>query len=131
MPIRFYILIFLICAQIALPARVLAQTEDQYSLDTDTLMLATCKRAEQLLTAGRNVDARDLLAKAVKYDPNTYSAHVHELLAEANHNVGNVENSISEYHRALDFKSDLQSATWNLALCYKDGGRYDDAIVWA
>lgn len=105
-----------------------AQTSGKLTIDADVLIMATCKKAEQLLLEGKNIEARDLLSKAAMYDPNVYSANVHELLADVNQNLGNVNNAITEYKRALEFNPKLPSATWNLALAYKDAGLYDDAV---
>lgn len=100
-------------------------------VDKETLVFAACKSAEDLLKAGKNVEAKEILEKATPYDPNLYSANVHELLAEAYHNVGNIDESIFQYHEALKFSPRLSSATWNLALSYKDAAKFDDAITWA
>ncbi len=105
-----------------------AQGSGKLTIDVDVLIMATCKKAEQLLGEGKNIEARELLVKAAMYDPNTYSGNVHELLADAHQNLGNVNEAINEYNRALTFNPRLASAAWNLALAYKDAGRYDDAI---
>ncbi len=107
-------------------ARQFTQYEQNTNIVYDMLNQATA-----LMKSERNVDARILLEKAATYDPNKNSVHVHQLLAEVYHNLGNAAGSVTELERAMQFAPKEKSVAWNLALGYKDLCQYDRAIASA
>ncbi len=119
------------CCLLSVPLNMAhARQFTQYEQNTN-IVYDMLNQATMLIKSERNVDARILLEKAATLDPNKNSVHVHQLLAEVYHNLGNAGGSVMELEKAMQFAPKDKAVAWNLALGYKDLCQYDRAIASA
>jgi len=86
------------------------------------------KESHQMLESKRAVDARFLLERAAKLQPD--SPEIHYNLGMAYHNSGNLPRAIEEFQNALKLKPDMADAMLNIASSYQALGQKQEAIGW-
>jgi tetratricopeptide (TPR) repeat protein len=86
-----------------------------------------CSQSNALISSGAYAQARDLLVRAVAYDPTSYSANVHIGLAQCYKGLKEYQQAIAEAELALKFDPHSADAMYALAVTYYAQQRFDDA----
>lgn len=83
---------------------------------------------EKALRSGDRAKAIGYLRRAARFDPSSYSAHVHAQLADSFLRSGDYKNSVGEAETALKFDSACDEAYYSMALCYWKSRDYDNCV---
>lgn len=101
------------------------------SFEADQHVYDTLNTVDKLIKERKLVDARLSLLELTKYDPNSYSAEVHGLLAEVDYRLGNSPEAIKHYKNAIKYDDKDPRLYWNVALAYMNLSDYQNALTWA
>ncbi len=88
------------------------------------------KEAVAKLKSGQVKEAIKLLEIAATADPSANSACIHGNLCFAYRTNGQLERSIAEGNKALQFDQRDASIIYNIAIAYQDLAKFDDSISW-
>lgn len=89
-----------------------------------------CQQGRDLRAANKLDESRVLLEQACLLDPNPNSAAVHDNLGVTLLMMGNPEDAISEFSKALSFDPKLPSAEMNIAEGYKEIGQIEQSMSY-
>ncbi|HEY9786284.1 MAG TPA: matrixin family metalloprotease [Candidatus Obscuribacterales bacterium] len=97
---------------------------------TEHMLFQMVTQAKVLMDSEKHLQAKALMERAAMYDRSSYSGIIHSYLAHCYRNLGNPEKSVYEAELALRYDPSRKDLPYLIALCYKDQGKFDEAIAW-
>lgn len=89
-----------------------------------------CLKADQLISAGKYAQAKDVLVRAASFDPTSYSITIHKQLADCYEQLKNVDAAVSELKKTLALDPSRIETLYNIGLLYYRNKKYDAAIEY-
>lgn len=98
------------------------------SYQIENAVYQECLKADQLISAGKYAQAKDILVRAASFDPTSYSVTIHTQLADCYEQLKNVDAAVSELKKTMALDPSRIETLYNIGMLYYRNKKYDASV---